>query len=90
MAEITRYENLAALSTGDTITGSAYVYFMVVGGSQTATLTVSLSTGGEIRIKARTDETVSTPECIHIGKGTTATINLSGPASRAYAIFEVE
>lgn len=85
MAVATRRENVATLADTNTFDSSGEFTLVLVGGSDTAT--VSLSVGGSvvIAISALASTTISIEDLKIKG---VVTVALTGTAPKAYAIFE--
>lgn len=88
MAEATKFENIRALTHGDTISGPARFCLLVTAGSDTALLTLTIGSSAlKLSALAGTSQELNTK--IRLGGGQTATVSLTGTTPAAYAIDEV-
>lgn len=89
MAVAAQYENVLTLANTNTF-GPGRYYFQLVAGSDTATLTISVTGGSDIIVLSATAGTMAaTQECVKIGNNITATVALTGTSPKAYAIMEL-
>lgn len=85
MAAAAKLENIHIIEHTNTITGNARIYLVLTGGSDAASLTMTVGSSALV-IKAPAGETVALPEAIRLGRDIVATFTLSGTAPTAYAI----
>ena len=89
MAVATRYENVSTLADTNTFEGPGRFFPVLVGGSDTATLSLKIGSDVVISLKALAGTTATTMAPIKIGGGITITVAITGTTPAAYAVWEV-
>jgi hypothetical protein len=89
MAEATKFENIQKLTNTDTISGPAVVELMLTAVTDAAKLTLTIGSN-TIEMSAPANTSVTTPGCIRLGNGISATVTLTGTGATAYAIHELD
>lgn len=89
MAEIAFKENSAPIANADTLTGSAYYKLVLVAGSATATLTLTVGGVEILALSAVTGDTKISP-CLKLGRDVVGTFALAGTGAKAFAVREIE
>lgn len=86
MAVATRKESISTLANTNTFSGPGEFSLLLVGGSDEATVTLSVGGSDMISLAVPTGESMCTP-CLSIGS-VEVTVALTGTAAKAYAIWK--